>query len=236
MNKTIDAIIAGAGSGTRLGHFIPKAFVPIGGEPLLSYSLTAFCSHPQINSVILVVSADMLNQAKDFVSGNNDFKDRVIVTTGGDERWKSVQNGISLSTNEWVLIHDAARPFVSHEVINSLLEKRSEFECAITVTPEVDTIRTIDGDKCGVTVDRSKLLRVGTPQLFKRELIASAFDQIEKMDAPPTDEAALIESQGIAVGYAWGDPINFKITTKSDLKIAEALLERRDEKMRLGGR
>jgi len=234
MNK-IDAIIVGAGSGTRLGHSIPKAFVPICGEPILYYSLCVFCSHPQISSVILVVGADMLNQAKDFISSNEIFKNKVQVTIGGDERWKSVENGISLSTNEWVLIHDAARPFVSHEVINSLLEKRGEFECAITVTPEVDTIRTIDGDKCGITVDRSKLLRVGTPQLFRRKLIMSAFNQIEKMDAPPTDEAALIENQGTAVGYAWGDPINFKITTKADLKIAEALLEKRNQQVRMGG-
>jgi len=235
MNE-IDAIIVGAGSGTRLGHSVPKAFVPICGEPILYYSLNAFCSHPQINSVILVVSADMLNQAKDFINDNDDFKNRVQVTTGGDERWKSVQNGISLSKSKWVLVHDAARPFVSYEVINSLLEKRDEFECAITVTPEIDTIRTIDGNKCGVTVDRSKLLRVGTPQLFRRELIMSAFNQVEKMDAPPTDEAALIESQGMAVGYAWGDPANFKITTKADLEIAEALLEKRDKEVRLGGR
>jgi 2-C-methyl-D-erythritol 4-phosphate cytidylyltransferase len=181
----------------------------------------------------------MLNRAEDFVDNNKEFAGKVQVAAGGDERWKSVKNGVSLSKSEWVLIHDAARPFVSREVINSLLEKRNAFQSVITVTPEIDTIRTVNGNKCGNTIDRSKLLRVGTPQLFRRELIMSAFNQAQNLDTPPTDEAALIESLGIAVGYAWGDPLNFKITTKADLKIAEALLEtdklESGKKMRLGG-
>jgi 2-C-methyl-D-erythritol 4-phosphate cytidylyltransferase len=229
----IDAVIVGAGSGTRLGHSIPKAFVPLAGQPILYYSLNTFCSHPLIGSVILVVSEDMIDQANITVNENKIFIDKVKITAGGDERWKSVRNGISCSNSKWALIHDAARPFVSHEVIDSVLGKRDEFECVITATPEVDTIRTIEGDRCGVTVDRSKLLRVGTPQLFKRELLVLSFEQVEKMVVPPTDEAALIESLGIAVGYSWGDPINFKITTKSDLKIAEALLEK-NQQVQLG--
>jgi len=130
------------------------------------------------------------------------------------------------SDSDWVLIHDAARPFVTAEVIDSVLSKRADFDCVITATPEVDTVRTFEDDsRCGVTLDRSKMLRVGTPQMFRRELLLSSFEQIKNIAAPPTDEAALFEHLGIPVGYSWGDPLNFKITTEADLKIARALLE-----------
>jgi 2-C-methyl-D-erythritol 4-phosphate cytidylyltransferase len=222
---TIDAIIVGAGSGARLGYATPKAFVDLCGKQILHYSLTTFVSHPSIRQTILVVSGDMVDDARMIINKYDDFKDRVMITTGGDERWKSVQNGVLSSNSEWVLIHDAARPFVTHKVIDSVLDMRERFDCVITATPEVDTIRMIkDDERCGVTVDRSKLLRVGTPQLFRRELLISSFNQIKNMVSPPTDEAALFESLGIEIGYSLGDPLNFKITTKTDLEIATSII------------
>jgi 2-C-methyl-D-erythritol 4-phosphate cytidylyltransferase len=168
----------------------------------------------------------MIDNAASFLGGHGIFAGKVSVTAGGSERWESVKNGCLQSNGDWVLIHDAARPFVTRRVIDSVLEKRDSFDCVITGTPEVDTIRTIeDGGRCGVTVDRSKLLRVGTPQLFRREILISSFGQIKNMPSPPTDEAALFENLGLAVGYSWGDPVNFKITTKADLEIARALVE-----------
>jgi 2-C-methyl-D-erythritol 4-phosphate cytidylyltransferase len=224
---TIDAVIVGAGTGTRLGYSAPKAFVDLCGKPLLHYSVSAFCSHPSINKTILVVPPSMIGASRDFIGEHEDLAGKVSVTAGGGERWQSVQNGVSASTAEWVLIHDAARPFVTHGVIDSVLDMRDRFDCVITATPEVDTIRTFeDGGRCGVTLDRSKVLRVGTPQMFRRDLLMSSFGQIKNMLAPPTDEAALFESQGTAIGYSWGDPVNFKITTKADLEIARALIER----------
>ncbi|NLE00734.1 MAG: 2-C-methyl-D-erythritol 4-phosphate cytidylyltransferase, partial [Fibrobacter sp.] len=149
---------------------------------------------------------------------------KIQVTIGGDQRWQSVQNGVARSNADYVLIHDAARPFVTHPVIDKILEKISDFECVITVTPEVDTIRMRDGEKAGLTVDRDKLLRVGTPQLFKRILLCQGLKEAEQSGLNPTDEALLMQNMGIAVGIAWGDPKNFKITTPSDLEIAEALI------------
>jgi 2-C-methyl-D-erythritol 4-phosphate cytidylyltransferase len=225
---TVDAVVVGAGSGTRLGLSTPKAFVELCGKPMLYYSLETFHTHPSIGRIILVIPEPMVNAAKYIVNKYDALADRVQLTVGGNERWESVRNGVSITSGEWVLIHDAARPFVTHEVIDSLLDKCRNFECAITATPETDTVRTIGEDgRCGVTVDRSTLMRVGTPQMFRRELLISSFDRIESMPAPPTDEAALFESLGIPVGYSWGDPANFKITTTSDLEMAEALLERK---------
>ena len=222
----VDAVIVGAGSGTRLGYPVPKAFVDLCGKPLLYYSLAAFSSHPSITNIILVVPPPMIGDAEKLIGGYGEFYDTVSIIPGGEERWQSVRNGVSLATTEWVLIHDAARPFVTHGVIDSVLDMRERFDCVITATPEVDTVRTIEDDwRCGVTLDRSKLLRVGTPQMFRREPLMQSFDQIKHMPAPPTDEAALFESRGAAIGYSWGDPVNFKITTKTDFMIARALIE-----------
>jgi 2-C-methyl-D-erythritol 4-phosphate cytidylyltransferase len=130
---------------------------------------------------------------------------------------------VNACASEWILVHDAARPFVSHAVIDSVLEKMAGFDAVITVTPEVDTVRHFKDDRALETVDRGTLVRVGTPQLFKTSLLKKAFLTAGRMVSPPTDEAMLMEAMGIPVGIAWGDPLNFKITTQSDLLLAEAL-------------
>ena len=225
---TIDAVIVGAGAGTRLGYSVPKAFVELCGHPMLYYSLKTFCSHPSINRIILVVSSSMIETAEYFVNENVEFVEKTVIVAGGDERWESVRNGCLASGGEWVLIHDAARPFVTRGIIDSALAMRDDFDCVIAATREVDTIREFEeGGRCGVTLDRSKVLRVGTPQMFRRALLVSSFERIGEMASPPTDEAALFEYLGIPVGYFWGEPLNFKVTTEADLEIARALIEKR---------
>jgi 2-C-methyl-D-erythritol 4-phosphate cytidylyltransferase len=228
--SSLDAIIVAAGSGTRLGLPVPKAFVPLMGKPLLSYSLQTFLSHRVVNSVILVVPESMYESANRDYAGN-----RVKVTTGGEHRRQSVSRGIDLSDAEWVMIHDAARPFVNDMVIDHLLEVKSRFDCVITVTPVVDTIRMYSGEQAGETIDRDKLVRVGTPQIFRKKTLCEGLIRAESLQTPPTDEAVLMQQMGVKVGIAWGDPRNFKITTPSDLEIAEALIAR-SQQMSLGGK
>jgi len=221
----IDAVIVGAGSGTRLGFPVPKAFVDLCGKPIVYYSLKVFVNHPAIDKTILVVPPAMVEETAVIINKYDDFVDNVLISAGGKERWESVRNGCAKSNGEWVLVHDAARPFVNNGVINTVLEKRRDFDCVITATPVVDTIRTIaDGNRCGATVDRSTLMRVGTPQLFRREKLMSAFELIRGMASPPTDEAALFERMGINIGYSWGDSMNFKITDKADFETATAII------------
>lgn len=228
--SSLDVIIVAAGSGTRLGMSVPKAFVPLMGKPILYYSLQTFLSHQAINSVILVVPESMYNSAKkDFAS------EKVKITIGGEHRWQSVSNGINASEAEWVMIHDAARPFVNHEVINRITARKSQYDCVITVTPEVDTIRMYSGDLAEETVDRDKLVRVGTPQMFRKKILCKGLVRAKSLKSPPTDEAILMQQMGVKVGIAWGDPRNFKITTQSDLEIAEALIAR-NQQMYLGGK
>ncbi|NLG16902.1 MAG: 2-C-methyl-D-erythritol 4-phosphate cytidylyltransferase [Fibrobacter sp.] len=224
----IDAVIVAAGSGKRLGYPVPKAFVPLGGKPMIEYSLNTLLSHKEIGTVVLVVPAEKLQTSQKEYSC-----ERVKVVAGGEQRWNSVNNGVKSTSSEWIFIHDAARPFVTDPVIDRILEKKNSYDCIITVTPEVDTVRNFEGDRAGNTVDRDKLVRVGTPQLFRRKLLLEALDLAGSSETPPTDEAVLMQNMGVAVGIAWGDPGNFKITTQSDLKIAEAIIAAEDT-MRLG--
>jgi 2-C-methyl-D-erythritol 4-phosphate cytidylyltransferase len=228
LTEKIDAIIVAAGSGTRLGFSMPKAFVPLHGKPILLWSLKQFLSFALVDKVILVVPEDLIDKTRKQFDDN-----RITVIRGGDYRWVSVYNGVCQSKAQWVLVHDAARPFVNHTIIDDLVKKRSEFDCVITVTPEVDTIKEFKADRAGTTIDRSKVVRVGTPQLFRRSVLLDGFKAVPKMDNVPTDEAMLMERTGIEVGIAWGDPLNFKITTPSDFRIAEALLEK-DKSMCMG--
>ncbi len=219
MHNLFDVIIVAAGSGTRLGLSTPKAFVPLAGKPMLLYSFDKFTKHPGTGNIILVVPEKLVAEVgREFVGDN------VSVVPGGAERWESVRNGVAAATAEWVLVHDAARPFVTNAVIDTLLEKRDHFECAFTATPVVDTLRRYSGETAGETVDRSDLLRVGTPQLFKRSRLNEGLALAATMQPPPTDDAMLMQQMGITVGFAWGDPTNFKITTREDLTMAEALI------------
>jgi 2-C-methyl-D-erythritol 4-phosphate cytidylyltransferase len=223
MKETVSAIIVAAGEGRRLGAPLPKAFVPLAGKPMFVYSTHVFCLHPAIEKVTLVVSESMMPEALAIMAAGKCGL-HVSVEAGGTQRWQSVHNGVLSVKSEWVLVHDAARPFVDATVIDSLWAMRDKYRCVITGTPSVDTMRTFEGDRCLTTIDRSKLVRVGTPQLFHRQTLLDALSKVDVTLEPPTDEALLMEQSGIAVGLAWGDPMNFKITTPQDLQIAEAII------------
>ncbi len=105
---------------------------------------------------------------------------KIDIIIGGEERWQSVRNGINYSSADWVLVHDAARPFVTKEIIEAIIDKKSTFQCVITATPVVDTIRSFKGDQAGSTIDRDTLIRVGTPQLFKRQILSDLFETVNQ--------------------------------------------------------
>ncbi len=228
MSLSVDAVIVAAGSGSRLRASVPKAFVTLGDEALFMHSVRVFERHPAVGEIVLVVPESAMETADSLLTDAKLGLDHPIqIIAGGKQRWQSVRNGVGLSRAEWLLVHDAARPFVNQAVIDSLLEKRHDYRCAITATPVTDTIRTYSGDRCIETIDRNRLLRVGTPQLFQRESLIGVLNQAQTMAHPPTDEAMLMEAAGIPVGFAWGDPHNFKITTKEDLELANALYARK---------
>ncbi|HMD67857.1 MAG TPA: 2-C-methyl-D-erythritol 4-phosphate cytidylyltransferase [Chitinivibrionales bacterium] len=224
INIQTDCIIVAAGSGKRLGAKTPKAFVRLGAKPLFVHSLLVFAAHPSIEKIILVVPSSMLKKTRSIISGLHINKE-VTIINGGAHRWQSVKDGVEASAAKWVLIHDCARPFVTRTIIDSVLAASRKYSAVTAATPEVDTIREFAGDRAGKTLDRKGLVRVQTPQLFRRAGLSAAFSHAALLPSPPTDEAMLIQAAGVAVGIAQGDPLNFKITTKEDLKMAEALMK-----------
>lgn len=156
-------------------------------------------------------------------------KTEITVVAGDTHRWQSVKNGVAASQADWVLIHDAARPFVTAKVIDSVLAAAKKYDAVIPATAEVDTVRKFKGDRAGKTLDRNEIIRVQTPQLFKRKKLLSAFSQAARLSAPPTDDAMLMERAGTPVGIAPGDPLNFKITTREDLALAQAWCRRNSQ-------
>jgi 2-C-methyl-D-erythritol 4-phosphate cytidylyltransferase len=222
-SNTLSAIIVAAGSGTRLGLTTPKGFVKLGERSLFLYSLDVLLEHSGIHDVIVVAPESHVDEARRIIATIGPDK-KVTVVAGGRQRWQSVQSGVLASASEWVLVHDAARPFVTASVIDAVLDKIDIYDCVITAIPETDTIRTRIDALAGEIVDRSKLVRVGTPQLFRRRVLMEAFAQAPRLPSPPTDEAALMQLIGVPVALACGDTTNFKITTPADLAIAEALI------------
>jgi 2-C-methyl-D-erythritol 4-phosphate cytidylyltransferase len=225
MTPSIDTIIVAAGSGVRLGAEVPKAFVMLAGKPMFIHSLLKFVAHPAIGRIIVVVPEAKVEETESIVRGLNCTKETIVVA-GGRHRWQSVQNGVNASDALWVMIHDAARPFVSDAVINSVLGISERYNAVIATTPEVDTIRRFSGDRALETLDRSNIVRVQTPQLFLRETLVTALAHAPFLTSVPTDEAMLMETAGVPVGIAQGDPLNFKITTKEDFDLARALCEK----------
>ncbi len=219
------AVIVAGGQGARLGSQIPKAFVELDGRPLFTFSLAALDTHPAVAALVLVVPHEYVRRTVSRIGGLGLTRPCCVVA-GGEQRWQSVRSGVLETPAECdtILVHDAARPFVTHAVIDAILNKTDSYRSVITVTPVVDTIRTFEHDRAGPTVDRRSLVRVGTPQLFRRADLLKGFDKAGRMAEPPTDEAMLMQSIGVEVGIAWGDDINFKITTPGDLRLAHAIV------------
>ena len=219
----ISAVIVAGGMGKRLGKSIPKAFVEINNREIFTYSLTLFESMKIFKDIVIVVPKAAVKDTEHKIANLN-LSGNITVVEGGAERHNSVYNGVIATDSDYVLIHDSARPFVTKKVVEDLINDIGNSASVITATPVVDTVRNFSDNICGKTVDRSKLIAVGTPQLFNRDTLIDCFHKAEDLDLIPTDEAMLLEQFGRKVRFVYGDRLNFKVTTKEDLDLAEALI------------
>lgn len=221
MKIKVGAVIAAAGSSQRMGN-VDKVFVPLGGKPLLAHVLDTFQRCRLIDQIVVVVSQENLEKCRELVAGQ-DWDKISDVLAGGKRRQDSVANGLGkLQACDWVVIHDGARPLVTTELIKRGLEAARESGAAIAAVPLSDTIKLADEDGFVLgTPPRHHLWRVQTPQVFRHDLITSAYRNLQ---AEVTDDAALVERAGYRVKLYPGDEKNLKITTPADLALAEALL------------
>jgi len=220
------AIIAAAGTGTRMACDRPKQFLQLAGVPIIIHSLKRFEECDSIQEVIVVLPAE---ESAGFLSiaGKFHLRKLVKVVPGGATRADSVKRGllaVRAATAEIVAVHDAVRPFVAVEEIERVVNAARENGAAILTAPVVDTIKEVDGEQVVRTIDRKKLRHALTPQCFHYELLCRAYEQVDVNDPTLTDESSLVERLGEPVTAIEGSSRNIKITTRRDLLLAEALL------------
>ena len=220
------AIIAAAGTGSRMASDRPKQFLQLAGTPIIFHTLKPFELCDSIQEVIVVLppeaSAAFLAQA-----GKHGLRKLTRVLPGGVTRADSVKRGlmaIRSATAEIVAVHDGVRPFVTVEEIEETVEAARRDGAAILATPVTDTIKVVDGDTVVETLARQNLRQALTPQCFRYDLLRQAYDTADVNDPSLTDESALVERIGHKVTIVDGSPRNIKITTPRDLLIAETFL------------
>ncbi|MDO4159626.1 MAG: 2-C-methyl-D-erythritol 4-phosphate cytidylyltransferase [Prevotellaceae bacterium] len=218
-------VIVAGGKGLRMGTDIPKQFLPVNGLPVLMRTIRRFREYDNALNIILVLPKHQHEYWFSLCNKYN-FDVEYRVTDGGETRFHSVKNGLSLiPDNEIgvVGVHDGVRPFPSVDVIRKCYDEARISKAVIPVTPVVETLRHIRSENVSVTVPRGDYRLVQTPQTFDIQLLKQAYNQ-PYVDAF-TDDASVVESFGKEVTLVEGNRENIKITTPFDLKIAETLAE-----------
>jgi 2-C-methyl-D-erythritol 4-phosphate cytidylyltransferase/2-C-methyl-D-erythritol 2,4-cyclodiphosphate synthase len=213
------ALIVAAGQGVRTGAAIPKQFARLSGKPVIAHSYHALSSHPAIDQVLIVIGEGQQQSLSDAL-GNVDF------VIGGATRRESVRNGLEALAPDApanILVHDAARPLLSHGVIDRLLAALEHHDAAMPVLPVADTLVTSNGDTAGDVVSREALCRVQTPQAFE---FATLYDAHRRWPSTSeaTDDAQMVRAMGGDVHLVRGDTMLEKITTAADFHTAELRL------------
>jgi 2-C-methyl-D-erythritol 4-phosphate cytidylyltransferase/2-C-methyl-D-erythritol 2,4-cyclodiphosphate synthase len=221
---TTAALIVAAGRGTRAGEGLPKQYRSIGGRSILARTLARFDACPQIDRVAVVIHPDDHDLLHRSIAEAS-LARPVTVVEGGAERADSVRRGLEALADDppaRVLIHDAARPFVSAEVIGRVVAALDEFPGACASIPIVDTLRREENGCCGALIPRERAWRAQTPQGFRFPAILAAHRA--NTDAMATDDAEIARAAGLAVAIVESDADNFKITRPGDFARAERLL------------
>ncbi len=229
------AIIPSAGLGLRMAGQTKKNYIELLGRPVLAHTLAAFEESQLIDAVIVVVTpGDEEFCQRDIVDAYG-LKKVIKVTPGAESRQGSVGTGLALLDNkdaaEVIIVHDGARPLVTPEIIESVIEEANSTGAAIAAVRVKDTIKETEGGLVASTPARDKLWAAQTPQAFKADILINAFAQAEADGFTGTDESMLVERLGTKVSIVEGSYENIKITTAEDITLAERILRGRAEKV-----
>lgn len=224
------AVVPAAGRGTRFGAPLPKQYLPLAGRLVVEHSLRAVLDHPDVDGVVVALAAG----DADWPGWRELGGKPVLTCTGGAERADSVLAALhalpaSVSEDQWVLVHDAARPCLHRDDLARLLaEGGADPVGALLAAPVRDTLKRADEQgRAAATEPREALWRALTPQLFRRGSLVRALESAARAGVRVTDEAMAIERLGLRPRLVEGRDDNLKITTPADLALAEFLLSRR---------
>ena len=213
------AIIVAGGKGLRMGGDIPKQFLPIDGKPILMRTIEAFRKVLDDIGIVLVLPADQ-HDFWEKLCREHDFHSPELIAKGGETRFHSVKNGLTLLPNDVeavVGVHDGVRPFVSAETIRRCYEAATQGKAVVPVVPVVETVRQILPDGKSITRPRDEYRLVQTPQTFPLALLKEAYQQ--PFREAFTDDASVVEALGKEITMVEGNRENIKITTPSDLRV-----------------
>ncbi|WP_303996648.1 2-C-methyl-D-erythritol 4-phosphate cytidylyltransferase [Megamonas hypermegale] len=228
----VSVIFPAAGQGRRMGLGFNKIFTELAGKPILIQTLLTFSRCDCIDELVIAVDVNEMDIIKKVLSRMPGLKPYKIVA-GGSERQYSVYNGLMAVSPEAdiVLVHDAARPLISERVIQNVVDEVMLSGSAVCAVPVKDTTAVIDEMGFIEKVpDRDKLWAIQTPQGFRKEILAQAHQKAQEDDFLGTDEASIVRRTGRSVKLVMGDYDNIKITTPTDLFMAEMLFSHKAAK------
>lgn len=219
------AIIVAGGHGTRANTPVPKQFMKLDGKPVIMHTISKFAEAGINIEIILVLNKDQVQFWNDLCKEYN-FNTELKIAEGGENRFESVKNGLTLVGEEGIVaIHDAARPLVSAKTIITAFKAAEMYGNAVPAIPLTDSIRQIDSSK-SIALDRTRYCIIQTPQCFQTSIIKKAYSAAE-YKIHFTDDASVVEASGERIHLVDGNPDNIKITTPRDFILAEALIKYR---------
>ncbi len=230
MDKRFWVVVPAAGSARRMGAAVPKQYLPLAGRTVIEWSLAPFLAQARTAAIVVVLAEQDQRWPQIAVAGDT----KIATTIGGAERMDSVLAGLRAlqdraAPDDWVLVHDAARPCLSVGDLDRLLNELSNDDVGgLLAAPVVDTLkRADDGGRVVQTVAREKLWRALTPQMFRHDLLRRALQSALAKGTAVTDEAQAVEALGVQPKLVAGDADNIKITLPEDLPRAERILKSR---------
>lgn len=230
------AIVLAAGSGSRMNNDIPKQYMELRGKPLIYYSLQTF-EDSSVDEIILVVGKDEIDYNRKHIVEKYKFSKVKEVVAGGSERYFSVYNGLkTIKEADYILVHDGARPFVSHDLVEAILKDVRQYKACVLGVPSKDTVKIVnDSNLVTNTPDRKYAWIVQTPQAFSYFLIKKAYEAVimelsslGENDTKPniTDDAMVVEHYtNHPIKLIEGSYANIKITTPEDIIVGDALIK-----------
>ncbi len=224
MSDLYYALVPAAGAGSRMGHETPKQYMTLAGKPMIYHALATLCAHAEISTVFVVLSADDTHwRTFDW----SEFGDKLQpLFCGGQTRAESVLNGLlasELELEDWVLVHDAARPCLTAQLLSRLLDElRDDAVGGLLAVPVADTLKRGDAKhRVEYTESRVGLWQAQTPQMFRTGLLVRALQTAPNV----TDDASAVEALGLFPKLVSSDSGNFKVTYPQDMQLAELMLQ-----------
>lgn len=213
-----------------MGDAVEKQFLNLRGMPILAHTLKVFNQSPEVDGIVLVVAPQQRQALETEVLGPHPCNKLLRIVDGGPERQDSVGNGLQTipSESELIVVHDGVRPLVKVDLLGAVLKAARHYGAAIAAIPAGDTVKQVENQRVVATLERETIWLAQTPQVFHAGLLRRAYEKAAGDGVVLTDDAALVERLGVAVHLVPGSPENIKVTTPSDLVVAEAILAERE--------